>query len=109
MAAGLFGYLGYDMVRLIERLPDENPDMLGIPDAILMRPTIIAVFDGIQNQITLVTPVWPASGMDADSAYDLALERIGDAISDLEREPALPARSRQCHPFIARAGVEHDP
>jgi anthranilate synthase component 1 len=90
MAAGLFGYLGYDMVRLIERLPDENPDMLGIPDAILMRPTIIAVFDGIQNQITLVTPVWPASGMDADSAYDLALERLGDAISDLERN--LPYR-----------------
>jgi anthranilate synthase component 1 len=90
MAAGLFGYLGYDMVRLIERLPDENPDMLGIPDAILMRPTIIAVFDGIQNQITLVTPVWPAKGMDADSAYDLALERLGDAISDLERN--LPYR-----------------
>ena len=90
MAAGLFGYLGYDMVRLIERLPDENPDMLGIPDAILMRPTIIAVFDGIQNQITLVTPVWPASGMDANSAYDLALERLGDAISDLERN--LPYR-----------------
>ena len=90
MAAGLFGYLGYDMVRLIERLPDENPDMLGIPDAILMRPTIIAVFDGIQNQITLVTPVWPAAGMDADSAYDLALERLGDAISDLERN--LPYR-----------------
>jgi anthranilate synthase component I len=90
MAAGLFGYLGYDMVRLIERLPDENPDMLGIPDAILMRPTIIAVFDGIQNQITLVTPVWPTAGMDADSAYDLALERLGDAISDLERN--LPYR-----------------
>lgn len=90
MAAGLFGYLGYDMVRLIERLPDDNPDMLGIPDAILMRPTIIAVFDGIQNQITLVTPVWPAAGLDADAAYDLALERLGDAISDLERN--LPYR-----------------
>jgi len=90
MAAGLFGYLGYDMVRLIERLPDDNPDMLGIPDAILMRPTIIAVFDGIQNQITLVTPVWPAAGLDADAAYDQALERLGDAISDLERN--LPYR-----------------
>ncbi|UEM23475.1 anthranilate synthase component I [Skermanella mucosa] len=90
MAAGLFGYLGYDMVRLIERLPDDNPDMLGIPDAILMRPTIIAVFDGIQNQITLVTPVWPAAGLDADAAYDLALERLGDAISDLQRN--LPYR-----------------
>ena len=65
MAAGLFGYLGYDMVRLIERLPDENPDLLGIPDAVLMRPTVIAVFDDIQDQITLVTPVWPAAGMDA--------------------------------------------
>ena len=33
MAAGLFGYLGYDMVRLMERLPDANPDPLGVPDA----------------------------------------------------------------------------
>ena len=38
MAAGLFGYIGYDMVRLMERLPDENPDMLGLPDAILDAP-----------------------------------------------------------------------
>jgi anthranilate synthase component 1 len=90
MAAGLFGYLGYDMIRLIERLPDDNPDMLGVPDAILMRPTVIAVFDGIQNQITLVTPVWHSTGLDADAAYDLALERLGDAISDPERN--LPYR-----------------
>ena len=39
MAAGLFGYLGYDMVRLIEKLPETNPDVLGIPDAVLTRPT----------------------------------------------------------------------
>ncbi|MCB4379708.1 anthranilate synthase component I, partial [Synechococcus sp. MU1644] len=32
-AAGLFGYLGYDMIRLVERLPDINPDPLGLPDA----------------------------------------------------------------------------
>ena len=32
-AAGLFGYLGYDMIRLVERLPDVNPDPLGLPDA----------------------------------------------------------------------------
>jgi anthranilate synthase component 1 len=32
IAAGLFGYLGYDMVRQMERLPAENPDVLGIPE-----------------------------------------------------------------------------
>ena len=45
MAAGLFGYLGYDMVRQIEHLPNPPPDTLGLPDAILLRPTITAIFD----------------------------------------------------------------
>ncbi len=48
MAAGLFGYLGYDMVRLVERLPDVNPDPLGLPDAIMMRPSVVLVVDGVQ-------------------------------------------------------------
>src|SRR5690606_31290097 len=42
-AAGIYGYLGYEMVRLMEVLPDNNPDPLGFPDAILMRPTVLAV------------------------------------------------------------------
>ena len=42
MVAGLFGYLGYDMVRLMEKLPPPNPDPIGIPDAVLIRPTVIA-------------------------------------------------------------------
>ncbi|HWS06940.1 MAG TPA: anthranilate synthase component I, partial [Xanthobacteraceae bacterium] len=40
MAAGVFGYLGYDMVRLIEELPAQAPDPIGIPDAMLVRPTL---------------------------------------------------------------------
>ena len=42
MAVGLFGYLGYDMVRQMEKLPNMPPDRLGLPDAILLRPTITA-------------------------------------------------------------------
>ncbi len=38
MAAGVFGYLGYDMVRLMEELPEPGADPIGIPDAILVRP-----------------------------------------------------------------------
>ena len=62
MAVGLFGYLGYDMVRLIERLPNAPPDPLDLPDAILLRPTIIAIFDNVRDEILIVTPVWPEAG-----------------------------------------------
>ncbi|HKO09215.1 MAG TPA: anthranilate synthase component I, partial [Alphaproteobacteria bacterium] len=55
MAAGLFGYMGYDMVRQMERLPDKNPDVLGIPDAIFLRPTAVAVFDSLDDTVTLIT------------------------------------------------------
>src|SRR4051812_7538898 len=63
MAAGVFGYLGYDMVRLMEELPQPNPDPIGIPDAILIRPTIVIVFDAVKDQITIVTPVRPQPGV----------------------------------------------
>ena len=59
MAVGLFGYLGYDMVRQMERLPSPPPDTLGLPDAILLRPTITAIFDNVRDEIIVVTPVWP--------------------------------------------------
>ena len=62
MSAGLFGYLGYDMVRLMERLPEPNPDALDVPDAILIRPTVMVVFDAVRDEISLITPVRPQSG-----------------------------------------------
>ena len=46
-SAGLFGYLGYDMIRLVEHLPDVNPDPLGLPDAVMLRPSVVAVLDGV--------------------------------------------------------------
>ncbi len=59
MAAGVFGAVGYDMVRLVEPLPDVNPDPLDLPDAVMMRPSIVAVFDSIGQEIVLATPVRP--------------------------------------------------
>src|SRR5437660_2864156 len=65
MAAGLFGYLGYDMVRLMEELPAPKADPIGIPDAIMIRPTIVIVFDAVQDMVTIVTPVRPEAGVSA--------------------------------------------
>ena len=91
-AAGLFGYLGYDMIRLVEHLPNVNPDPLGLPDAVLMRPSIIAVLDGVKGEVTVVSPAWVSSGLSARAAYAQAAERVSDALRDLERAPATAAR-----------------
>ncbi|MBF9044980.1 anthranilate synthase component I [Rhodobacterales bacterium HKCCE4037] len=91
-AAGLFGYLGYDMIRLVEHLPDVNPDPLGLPDAVLMRPSVIAVLDGVKGEVTVVSPAWVSSGLSARAAYAQAAERVSDALRDLERAPSVAAR-----------------
>ena len=63
MAGGLVGYLGYDMVRLMETLPAKNPDVIGVPDALMMRPTLFAIFDNVNDELTLVAPVYPQAEM----------------------------------------------
>ena len=88
-AAGLFGYLGYDMIRLVEHLPNVNPDPLGLADAILMRPSVIAVLDGVKGDVTLVAPAWQSSGLSARAAYAQAAERVSDALRDLDRAPSV--------------------
>ncbi|APE43776.1 anthranilate synthase component I [Sulfitobacter alexandrii] len=91
-AAGLFGYLGYDMIRLVEHLPDVNPDPLGLPDAVMVRPSVIAVLDGVKGEVTVVSPAWVSEGQSARAAYAQAAERVMDAVRDMER--AMPATSR---------------
>ncbi|MCA1941103.1 MAG: anthranilate synthase component I [Caenispirillum bisanense] len=95
MAAGLVGYMGYDMVRLVEKLPDSNPDPIGIPDGVFLRPTVMAIFDGIKDTVTLVTPVRPQDGVSAEAAYEAAQERLADAVADFER--SLPYRREPLH------------
>jgi len=86
IAAGLFGYLGYDMIRLVENLPLSLPDPLDLPDAVLMRPSVVAVLDGVKGEVTVVAPTWHDPDLSARAAYAQAAERVMDALRDLERE-----------------------
>jgi anthranilate synthase component I len=93
-SAGLFGAMGYDMIRLVERLPDVNPDPLDLPDGVMTRPSIVAIFDAIAQEIVLVTPARP-NGMGAREAYAAAQERLEAVMADLKRPtPALVGNGR---------------
>jgi len=84
MAAGVFGYLGYDMVRLMEDLPAPNSDPIGIPDAMMMRPTLIVVFDAVKDTITVVTPVRSQPRISAKTAFARACDRLSAIVEALD-------------------------
>lgn len=84
MSAGVFGYLGYDMVRQIEELGPPLPDPLGFPDAILIRPTTIVVFDAVKDEITIVTPVRPTADFTAAQAHARAVDRLSEVVDTLD-------------------------
>ncbi|MFJ6024027.1 anthranilate synthase component I [Brevundimonas sp. NPDC092305] len=91
MAAGLFGVFGYDMVRLLEPLGEPNPDPLNLPDAVLTRPALVAIFDSVKHEIVLVSAAYPDSGLSARAAFAAAVARLDAFEADLRAPlPAAP-------------------
>jgi anthranilate synthase component 1 len=88
MSAGVFGAIGYDMIRLVEKLPNVNPDPLDLPDGLMIRPSVVAIFDAIAQEIVLVTTVRPGS-QSARAAYEAATGRLAAVRNDL-KTPAPP-------------------
>lgn len=93
MAAGIFGYLGYDIVRQMEELSPAKADPIGVPDAIMIRPILMVVFDTVKDEINIVTPVRP-SQLSAKQAYEQAQERMDALIHQLEA-PLVHDRSEE--------------
>ena len=60
MSAGLFGYFAYDMIRHIEAIPDSNPAFIATPDSMLVRPSLITIFDRLKDSTTFVVQIRPA-------------------------------------------------
>ncbi len=87
---GLVGYLGYDVVREIERLPAVPPDDLGHPDAALVVIGQFAAFDHWRQRIVLIDNVVvpdpdAATADDLAAAYDSACVRLGELATDCAR------------------------
>ncbi|WP_428393860.1 anthranilate synthase component I [Lichenicoccus sp.] len=110
MTAGLFGYLGYDMVRQMEHLPDAPRDDLGLPEAVLLRPSLFAIFDNVRDELTLAAPVRDGNEAAATALLELARAALAQPLSSavpalhvpdaFEPEPQMPRAN------FTRAGFE---
>lgn len=85
---GLVGYIGYDMVRFFEDIPDENPDDLDLADSIFMLTDTILIFDHIDRKIKVVSNAHVDSGKDPGRVYDEAVRNI-DALVEKLKSPRL--------------------
>lgn len=109
IAAGLFGYLGYDLVRAVERLPGNAPDPLGLPDGLLVRPRVVVVFDALYQQITAYTPIRPQAGVTADAAWSEARTRVDAVMASLDQGvPASGPRRERPAQNEAEASMSGD-
>ncbi len=95
LTAGLVGYLGYDLVRRLERLPATAPDEIGMPEIAMMLATDLAVLDHSDGTAMLIANVLP--GAEPDTAYDDAVARLDAMTADLSRasEPSVATLDRR--------------
>ncbi len=90
---GMVGYLGYDMVRFFEELPDANPSEIGTYDACFLLTEKLIIFDNVRQTIKVVCNVEVTKGEDLDLAYQRAVDTIDGMIGQL-RGPVPPRFDR---------------
>lgn len=115
LTGGLVGFIGYDAVRRWERLPDDNPDELNVPELAMLLVTDLAVMDHVDGSVWLVANAVNYDNTDerVEQAYEDAVARLDRMVSDLHAPvraaaavvPAAPSRTLEVNPDY-RAKVE---
>ena len=103
---GAVGYLGYDIARYLERLPDAPPDDLGLPEAVLLFTDIVLAIDNVFGRAHAITTIETRGADDAElrQRYDEASRRLEEFVARLDSAPRLPPAA------AAEAGVpSHQP
>ena len=87
MASGLVGYLGFDNIKLIEKIPSNNPSKLNLPDGIFIRPKIMIIFDSVEDTMTIITPVYiqNSNKLSIEEIYNKSCNKIEKIINLLKK------------------------
>lgn len=89
---GLVGYIGYDMVRFFERVPDEGRQGLELPDMFFMVTDTMLIFDSLKQKIKVVSNAH-LDNKEPDEAYREAENKIGDIIERLRQSAVFSRKS----------------
>ena len=91
LTGGLVGYLGYEIVRRLEKIKSSTVDDLNIPEITMLLTSDLAVFDHLENEITLIANAinWDGSADRVDDAYQGALNRLEVMSKNLAKLPAV--------------------
>lgn len=91
LTGGLVGYLGYEIVRRLEKIKSSTVDDLRIPEITMLLTSDLAVFDHLENEITLIANAinWDGSSDRIDDAYQSALNRIDQMSENLKTLPTV--------------------
>ncbi len=81
----LVGYLGYSMIKYMENIKLKNEDNIKIPEAIMIRPKIVAVFDNIKDIISIMIISYPSKKISAEKAYRNSSLLMTKTIKKLEK------------------------
>ena len=114
LTGGLVGYLGYDVVRRLERLPSTAPDEIGMPELAMMLVTDLAVLDHRDGTVLLIANVLPTgdpqTGTDPQTGYDAAVARLDAMTADLSRptEPSVATLDLSARPDVRRRTAAAD-
>lgn len=110
LTCGAVGYLGYDNVRLIEHLPDQPEDDLGLPDAIWCFYNAVVAFDHVKHQLVLMASAFLDTTSDVESSYHAAtatLARLEDELHHPYESPeAVTLDARDMRSNFARSAFE---
>ena len=94
MAGGAVGFFAFDCVRAVERLPEPNPDALGLPDMALMLSDVIVAFDHLRHTVTILANAY----LDDEGGLDAAHARAVEAIRSVRARLAGPLPHLELHP-----------
>jgi anthranilate synthase component 1 len=89
-SGGAVGYVSYDWVRYVERLPERGSDPLQLPDAYFVVPEVVLVHDRVRQILSLICAVEVDGVEQADAAYDAARARLGEIVARLAAPPRVP-------------------
>ena len=103
---GIMGFLGYDVIREVERLPNVPHDDHGLPDAVMSVIGSLAAFDHWRQRVYMIESV-PTHGLSPeqlDAAYDAAAASVAQGVENLARPlpyvPVEPPRASDALPEV---------